>query len=150
MHRHRVVLHEPCAECLVPAQLNYRRLAASVTGCCHLFRVETLAGMGGFDLHFSPSQFDDLDLDLRQLGQGRGAAYLGDVQVTHLRPSNHFLPLSEGARQRSENHRALLEARHADVLDKLTGPQAALVRADLAARRLRLERAGLLVPANRA
>lgn len=140
----RVSLQEPCVEVMAESLLGYRRYAASVTGCCHLFETDSLAGSGGFDLLFSPSQFDDLDLDLRRLRQGSLAAYLGDVRITHLRESTHFLKLSEGAVARSKMHRHLLEERHAPVWSELCAIQRAAVRADLTARRERLQRSGFL------
>ncbi|WP_272700724.1 glycosyltransferase family A protein [Desulfovibrio sp. Fe33] len=140
----RFSLQEPCVEVMAESLLGYRRYAASVTGCCHLFETDSLAGSGGFDLLFSPSQFDDLDLDLRRLRQGRLAAYLGDLRITHLRESTHFLKLSEGAAARSEMHRHLLEERHAPVWSELCAIQRAAVRADLTARRERLQRSGFL------
>jgi hypothetical protein len=140
----RLVLAEPCVEVFAEPLLRYRRYAASVTGCCHLFETASLAASGGFDLLFSPSQCDDLDLDLRRLGQGLPAACLGDVRITHLRESTHFLTLSEGAAAQSRMHRRQLDERHGPVLDALCATQRAVVRADLAARRERLQRAGLL------
>ena len=142
---HAVVLQEPGVECLVPDFLASRRYCASVTGCCHLFRVEILAENRGFDLQFSPSQFDDLDSDLRLLLRGKPAAYLGDVAVTHLRPANPFMTQSEASRIQGENHRALIEMRHGGHLEQLTALQSEIIDNDLAARRKRLRDAGLLV-----
>ncbi|EHJ46235.1 glycosyl transferase family 2 [Solidesulfovibrio carbinoliphilus subsp. oakridgensis] len=59
------------------------RPCASVTGCCHLFRTDVLTGLGGFDIRFSPTQYDDLDLDIRQLLAGRPAACQGHLTVLH-------------------------------------------------------------------
>lgn len=59
------------------------RPCASVTGCCHLFRTEVLAALGGFDIRFSPSQYDDLDHDLRLLLAGRVPVFQGHLAVTH-------------------------------------------------------------------
>ncbi|MFU2209863.1 glycosyltransferase family 2 protein [Solidesulfovibrio sp. C21] len=59
------------------------RPCASVTGCCHLFRVSVLERLGGFDLRFSPTQYDDLDMDLRQLLAGQPAVYQGHLRVVH-------------------------------------------------------------------
>ncbi|EFL49876.1 glycosyl transferase family 2 [Solidesulfovibrio fructosivorans JJ]] len=59
------------------------RPCASVTGCCHLFRAPVLADLGGFDLRFSPTQYDDLDMDLRQLLAGRPAVCQGHLRVVH-------------------------------------------------------------------
>jgi hypothetical protein len=143
---HEVAIHEPGIECLVPDFLGYRRYCASVTGCCHLFRVETLAGNRGFDLGFSPSQFDDLDSDLRLLAGGKPAAYLGDVAVTHLRPANPFMTQSQSSQVLGESHRSLLDGRHAVHLDHMVGIQAEIVASDLDARRDRLRAARLLNP----
>lgn len=56
---------------------NFIRSCASVTGCCHLFRTADLQGEGGFSLSLSPSQYDDLERDLRSLRQGKLACYTG-------------------------------------------------------------------------
>ena len=63
---------------------SYLRPCLSVTGCCHLFHTRDLLEGGGFNLSFSPSQFDDLERDLRQAAQGRYACYNGMGQVSHL------------------------------------------------------------------
>ena len=133
-----VTLREPGVQSLVPDFQNVRRLCASVTGCCHLFRTETLAAARGFDLRFSPSQFDDFDLDLRQLQSNRPAAYLGDVAVTHLRPDFLFMELSEAGKLQAENHHSLLEALHGPQLEQLVAIQSDVLARDLAARRERL------------
>lgn len=59
------------------------RPCASVTGCCHLFRGTVLRDLGGFDIRFSPTQYDDLDLDIRQLLAGRTAVCQGHLAVVH-------------------------------------------------------------------
>lgn len=64
-------------------QFDYMRPCASVTGCCHLFRMDRLQECGGFDLRFSPSQFDDLEHDIRRNTKGRYAVYQGFLQIRH-------------------------------------------------------------------
>lgn len=66
-------------------RFSYLRPCASVTGCCHLFARNILLENGGFDLRFSPSQFDDLDHDLRLVLAGRTAVYQGHLMVRHLK-----------------------------------------------------------------
>ncbi|WP_461210969.1 glycosyltransferase family 2 protein [Desulfocurvus sp. DL9XJH121] len=66
-------------------QFAYTRPCASVTGCCHLFSTERLLAAGEFDIRFSPTQFDDLEHDLRMLGAGGGAVYTGHLTVRHAR-----------------------------------------------------------------
>lgn len=63
---------------------NYTRPCLSVTGCCHLFRSRDLLEHGGFNLSFSPSQFDDLERDLRQALEGRYACFNGQGAARHL------------------------------------------------------------------
>jgi hypothetical protein len=59
------------------------RPCASVTGCCHLFRTPVLTSLGGFDIRFSPSQYDDLDHDLRLLLAGKVPVFQGHLAVVH-------------------------------------------------------------------
>ncbi|MDO9632802.1 MAG: glycosyltransferase [Humidesulfovibrio sp.] len=66
-------------------QFDYLRPCVSVTGCCHLFRTRILADCGGFDIALSPSQFDDLEHDLRLNLKGRPAVYQGHLSVRHAR-----------------------------------------------------------------
>ena len=66
-------------------QFDSLRSCVSVTGCCHLFRTETLLRDGGFDIRFSPSQFDDLDRDLCVGLQGGWAVCQGHLAVHHLK-----------------------------------------------------------------
>jgi hypothetical protein len=67
------------------SQFAYVRPCATVTGCCHLFRTRTLTEQGGFDLRYSPSQYDDLDHDIRLLLAGRPLAYQGHLAVGHFK-----------------------------------------------------------------
>lgn len=67
---------------------EYVRPSLSVTGCCHLLRRSLAVTLGGFDLRFSPSQFDDFDLDLRGALAGNHAVYCGHVAVRHCQRSS--------------------------------------------------------------
>jgi hypothetical protein len=64
-------------------QFNYIRPTMSVTGCCHLFRRELFDKFGGFDLRYSPSQYDDLEYDIRRAIQGDLSIYQGLLSVPH-------------------------------------------------------------------
>lgn len=66
-------------------QFSYVRPCATVTGCCHLFRTATLLESGGFDLRYSPSQYDDLDHDIRLLLSGLTPVYQGHLGVGHFK-----------------------------------------------------------------
>ena len=117
-------------------QFDYCRPCASVTGCCHLFRTAELLDMGGFSINLSPSQYDDLEHDLRLNAQGRFAAYQGGLAVRHRKRTGQasltrigegagavgnrykvqlMHPREEIARSREREHARLL----ADLDDKL-------------------------------
>ena len=63
------------------------RPCLTVMGCCHLFRRERLLGAGGFDIRFSPSQYDDVDHDWRLALAGTPPVYQGHLAVAHRRPA---------------------------------------------------------------
>lgn len=62
---------------------NFMRPCASVTGCCHLFRTKTLLETGDFAIHLSPSQYDDMEHDLRLCESGQFAVYQGHLTIRH-------------------------------------------------------------------
>ncbi|MFV0421825.1 glycosyltransferase family 2 protein [Oleidesulfovibrio sp.] len=68
-------------------QFAYARPCATVTGCCHMFSLKALRAGGGFDLRYSPSQYDDLEHDLRHVLQGRVPVYQGHLVVRHMKRS---------------------------------------------------------------
>ena len=59
------------------------RPCASVTGCCHLFRTKTLLESGDFAIHLSPSQYDDMEHDLRLCEAGLFPVYQGHLTIRH-------------------------------------------------------------------
>jgi GT2 family glycosyltransferase len=67
---------------------TYTRPAAHVSGCCHLLRRKTLDSVGGFDIRFGPTQFDDLERDLRLLAAGSHCLYAGEVAARHVQFSS--------------------------------------------------------------
>jgi len=84
-HARRFELSNCHHQTLDRGQFAYLRPCATVTGCCHLFRTATLAAQGGFDLRYSPSQYDDLDHDIRLLLAGRTPVYQGHLAVGHFK-----------------------------------------------------------------
>lgn len=68
-------------------QFDYMRPATSVTGCCHLFQMSVLEECGQFDVRYAPTQYDDLDHDLRLCLKGRLPVYTGHLTVGHLKCS---------------------------------------------------------------
>lgn len=73
-------------------QFDYIRPCASVTGCFHMFRPGNLRE--GFDIRFSPTQYDDLDHDLGLVIEGKMPVYNGLVKVGHARKSGALLAQS--------------------------------------------------------
>lgn len=62
---------------------DYLRPCSSVTGCCHLFRTSKLLDNGGFSLFLSPSQYDDMEHDLRSCLKGDFPVYQGHLRILH-------------------------------------------------------------------
>lgn len=67
---------------------RHTRPCLSVSGCCHLLRRETVERCGGFDIRFSPSQFDDLERDLRLTLAGYEVFCAGTAAVRHVQHSS--------------------------------------------------------------
>ncbi|MFW5735172.1 MAG: glycosyltransferase [Oceanidesulfovibrio sp.] len=68
-------------------QFDYCRPCHSVTGCCHLFLRERLEESGPFDIRFSPTQYDDIEHDMRMCTAGLFPVYQGALQVDHAKRS---------------------------------------------------------------
>ncbi|SKA94648.1 hypothetical protein SAMN02745704_02598 [Paucidesulfovibrio gracilis DSM 16080] len=90
------------------------RCCASVTGCCHLFRTRSLVERGGFDIRYSPSQFDDLDCDLRAVAQGGYTVCQGWLRVEHLKRSGVAARRAKGAAGNGEGNLVKLRSRFSD------------------------------------
>ena len=67
---------------------HYTRVCASVTGCCHLLAMRAVADVGAFDVRFNPSQFDDLERDLRLGRHGWEVYFHGPLLVRHMQHSS--------------------------------------------------------------
>jgi len=66
----------------------YTRPCLSVSGCCHLLSRAAIAAAGPFDIRFNPTQFDDLERDIRSWLAGYPAVYDGTVRVAHQQASS--------------------------------------------------------------
>ena len=69
-------------------QYAYLRPCVSVTGCCHMFTRRSMDSVQGFDLRFSPSQFDDFERDLRSSLAGDLPVYQGHLRIRHIKRNN--------------------------------------------------------------
>ena len=123
-------------------QFSYLRPCLHVTGCCHLFSTPKLLECGDFDLRFSPSQFDDLDRDIRSGLKGLPAIYQGHLSVRHMMHSGKL------SRKNPDQIGAMLGNRY-KLQHKYTGEEfeglaeweAALLEKDLLAKIDRMDQA---------
>ncbi|MBI9078704.1 MAG: glycosyltransferase family 2 protein [Pseudodesulfovibrio sp.] len=113
-------------------QADYIRPCASVTGCVHLFRTERLLENGSFDLCFSPTQYDDLERDLRMVKSGGYAVYQGFLAIPHKRKSG---AMSDVGRPESANASAnmhkLMTTYLPDEFETMASNMDAILLADL-------------------
>ncbi|MFP5222920.1 MAG: glycosyltransferase [Acidobacteriota bacterium] len=93
-------------------QFDALRPCLSVTGCFHLFRADALRTCGDFDIRFSPTQYDDLDHDLRLSELGLTAVCQGHCGVRHARLSGALLNQNAQATGNSMGNLGKLAAKH--------------------------------------
>lgn len=84
----RVLVFDNCAGSVDDGLFTYTRPCMSVSGCCHMVRTASIETTGGFDLGFTPSQFDDLDRDIRANLEGTPALYVGGLAIRHIQHSS--------------------------------------------------------------
>ncbi|WP_035104173.1 glycosyltransferase [Desulfohalovibrio reitneri] len=116
-------------------QFGYIRPCLSVTGCCHLFRTAELLEGGPFSIHLSPSQYDDLERDLRLAARGRYAAYQGFLSVRHKKGSGKASLSSASEDAGARGNAVKLKAMHPlEEARQLMVEDADRLAADLAAK----------------
>jgi GT2 family glycosyltransferase len=86
--KERLFVCDPCRGAPDTSLFAYTRPCLSVSGCCHLLPRRSIDGVGGFDIRYNPTQFDDLDRDIRCFLAGSPAVYAGDVRVQHKQGSS--------------------------------------------------------------
>ncbi|MEI6126372.1 MAG: hypothetical protein WCQ99_07445, partial [Pseudomonadota bacterium] len=64
-------------------QHDYTAPRHYVMGCAHMYRREIFAVAGDYDLRFSPTQFDEVEHQLRMRLYGYEAIYNGCIEVVH-------------------------------------------------------------------
>ncbi|WP_319582291.1 glycosyltransferase family A protein [uncultured Pseudodesulfovibrio sp.] len=111
---------------------DFMRPCASVTGCCHLFRTQTLIDTGDFAIQLSPSQYDDMEHDLRLCEAGRFPVYQGHLTVHHKKRTGATSMLSDQERGSALGNKYKMQTMHAraDIADALKAEQE-LLEADL-------------------
>jgi GT2 family glycosyltransferase len=114
----RIFVMDTCAGKLDFGLYRYRRPALSVSGCCHLIATAAVRAAGPFDIRFTPTQFDDLERDMRSWLAGFPAVYEGRCVVRHV--------------QTSSLARARTKAQSAHVAGNKLKLEGALAHADIA------------------
>jgi GT2 family glycosyltransferase len=84
----RLGMFDNCAGQLDSGMFGYTRPCLSVSGCCHLLNMEAVDCAGAFDIRYNPTQFDDLDRDLRSCLAGYPSVYAGSLRVRHMQHSS--------------------------------------------------------------
>jgi len=121
-------------------QYSYLRPCVSVTGCCHLLRTVDIDATGGFDIRFSPTQYDDLERDLRIVLGGGHAVYQGHLRVRHKRRSGALAERSAAdIGNATANTHKLLTKHGAEALARVGQRGEALLEADLLRKMAELE-----------
>lgn len=93
----RIRAFENCSGGLDTGLYTYSRLCHSVSGCCHMISMDAVNKAGPFDVRFNPSQFDDIDRDLRSCLADMPSVYCGSLGVRHVQHSS--LARAKTARQ---------------------------------------------------
>ena len=124
------------------------RPCLTVMGCCHLFRRERLLGAGGFDIRFSPSQYDDVDHDWRLALAGTPPVYQGHLAVAHRRPAPALARPRPDQLAGGQANWHKLAAKHAGRYAAMAAAQRATALNDLRRKYDELAKAGLGVAAS--
>ncbi len=128
-----IVVFDNCAGGLDVGLFTYARPATHVSGCCHALRTSVLAELGGFDIRFSPTQFDDLDRDLRAAVAGRPAVYAGDLAIAHVQHSSLAKAKGAAAMGQVFGNKIKLEGKYAQAeIDAAARRGLEALRADMA------------------
>jgi GT2 family glycosyltransferase len=120
------------------------RPCASVTGCCHLFRAAVLDKSGDFAIHLSPSQYDDMEHDLRLCEAGTFPVYQGHLALRHKKRSGAASRVSAQAEGNALGNKYKMQTMHdrAAILAAQAAERAVL-EADLVRKLALVERAVL-------
>ncbi|CCO23922.1 glycosyltransferase family 2 protein [Maridesulfovibrio hydrothermalis] len=83
-----VMVFDSCRNAFDCGQFSYTRPAVHVSGCCHMLNMEAVHKCGPFDVRFNPTQFDDLERDLRASLGGYTHIYAGQLGIQHIQHSS--------------------------------------------------------------
>jgi GT2 family glycosyltransferase len=99
---------------------NYVREVDFCTGAALMVRAEVFRDLGGFDTHFAPAYYEDVDLCFKIKEAGHKVIYVPTAVVTHFEGVSHGTDPSAGikahqtanARKFAERWAAVLSSRH--------------------------------------
>ncbi|WP_319764935.1 glycosyltransferase family 2 protein [Maridesulfovibrio sp.] len=83
-----IKIFDSCRNGLDYGQFSYTRPAIHVSGCCHMLNMKAVHECGDFDVRFNPTQFDDLERDLRASLGGFDHIYAGQLRIGHIQHSS--------------------------------------------------------------
>lgn len=111
---------------------NFMRPCTSVTGCCHLFKTQKLLDNGGFSLFLSPSQYDDLEHDLRLCLGRQWPVYQGHLRILHRKKTGSESRISIKQESNAIGNKYKMQAMHprSEIL-KIIAEEESLLRRDL-------------------
>ncbi|WP_027720255.1 glycosyltransferase family 2 protein [Maridesulfovibrio zosterae] len=111
---------------------DFMRPCASVTGCCHLFRTAKLLDNGGFSLFLSPSQYDDMEHDLRSCLKGEFAVYQGHLRILHRKKTGTSSRVSVAQEGNALGNKYKMQAMHprSEIL-QIMADEEGLLQSDL-------------------
>ena len=114
---------------------SYIRPCSSVTGCCHLFRRDAIDAIGGFDLRFSPSQYDDLEHDIRHNLNNQWPVYQGHLRIRHMKQTGRSAMQDQGQLLASWGNLYKLQVKYSqEQYDTLRRQEQALLLDDICRR----------------
>ncbi|EPR39992.1 glycosyl transferase family 2 [Desulfovibrio sp. X2] len=124
--RERIGIFDNCAGQADNGLFTYARPCCSVSGCCHAIHREALEAAGAFDVRFTPTQFDDLERDMRSTLKGFPSFYEGRLAVRHVQHSSLARARTPAQIGHIAGNRVKLEGKYTDE------EVARLAQADLA------------------
>ncbi|WP_320171997.1 glycosyltransferase [Maridesulfovibrio sp.] len=123
----------------------FMRPCASVTGCCHLFSTRKLLDNEGFSLFLSPSQYDDMEHDLRSCLKGQFAVYQGHLRILHRKNTGNASHVSVEQEGNALGNKYKMQAMHprSEIL-RIMADEESLLRSDIEKKTQYLLDAGLI------
>lgn len=119
----------------------YERPCLSVSGCCHVLDLSLLESVGVFDVRFTPTQFDDLDRDIRSFLAGRPCLFAGHAVIGHVQRSSLRQASSPAQVAHIVGNKIKLEAKYGDAdIDALVRANLEMVWKDLLEKQAALAR----------